>query len=544
MATRFSIEAIFKGIDKFSAPVARMTTKMDRFTRRVRKGMTGLGKMAKRVARNMRNMSLTMGSLAVLGGYALKGLLGPAARFEHAMAGVNAVTRAAYKEHMPMLAKKAKELGRSTVFTASEVAGAMENLARAGLEPGEIMSAIDPILNAAAAQGSDIEGTANVIVSTMKGFKLGFDETSRSADVMAYLSSKTKTTIASLGEGMSKVAPVAERLGLRFDDVAIAVASLQDVGIEASMSGTQLRTMLTKLTKLTPKAAQSFKRLGIEISKNGEMLQLPDLLRNVVKGFQGAGSMEKVGQIAEAVGLRGAIAANLLAASWEDAGGGFQELLKGVATEADGAAQKMAELRQSSLVGNLIRLKSAWEGFRIDIGTGQIPALNNLTETITNWLTNEDNIASASSALNSAVEGLQDFWRANGEGIKDVGRLSWETVKILAGITGAVANEVGELSGGWSPLRTMKEMYGETDSGADARARYFEQTGRLPEVFSMEAEANRQHFMKGEIVVQVAPGLQVNSTESLGEVEIVPGKRALMTSPVGVFGGGMMVTGE
>jgi len=27
-------------------------------------------------------------------------------------------------------------------------------------------------------------------------------------------------------------------------------------------------------------------------------------------------------------------------------------------------------------------------------------------------------------------------------------------------------------------------------------------------------------------------------------VEIVPGKRALMTSPVGVFGGGMMVTGE
>ena len=542
MATRFAIEAVFKGIDKFSAPVARMTTKMDRFSRGLRKGMTGIAKSTKRVARGMRNMSLTMGSLAFLGGYALKGLLGPAVKFEHAMAGVNAVMRGTYKTHMPMLAKKAKELGRSTVFTASEVAGAMENLARAGLDPGEIVSAIDPILNAAAAQGSDIEGTANVIVSTMKGFRKGFDETTRSADVMAYLSSKTKTTIASLGEGMSKVAPVAERLGLGFDDVAIAVASLQDVGIEASMSGTQLRTMLTKLTKLTPKATKKFKDLGIQISKNGEMLQLPELLKNIVKGFQGAGSMEKVGDIAEAVGLRGAIAANLLAASWEDAGGGFQELLQGVATEADGAAKKMADLRQNSLMGNIIRMKSAWEGFRIDIGTGQIPALNRLTETITGWLTNEDNIAAVANSLNSAVEGLEHFWAVNGTGIKDLGRMTWESVKVMAQLAGYVANEVGDMTTDWSPVAAGRALLGTTDIDPtmDARAQYYEKHSKFPEVFSLEAEANRQHVMKGEIVVQVAPGLEINSTESTGDLKIRPFKKPLSLSPVGTFGWNMV----
>ena len=133
MATRFTIDATFRALDKFSGPVARMTTRMDRFTRRVRKGMFGMGKMTKRVARNMRSMSLTLGSLAVLGGYALKGLIGPAARFEQAMAGVNAVMLGAYKQHMPALAEKAKYLGRTTIFTASQVGEAMEIMARAGL---------------------------------------------------------------------------------------------------------------------------------------------------------------------------------------------------------------------------------------------------------------------------------------------------------------------------------------------------------------------------------------------------------------------------
>ena len=134
-ATRYSIEAIFRGIDKFSAPVARMTTTMDRFTRRVRKGMMGIGKMTRRMVRGFRNAALTIGSLAVMGGFALKGLFGPAMRFQDAIKGLNAVTRGAFAEEGKLLRlrERALSLGDRTIFTTVQVANAMQELARGGL---------------------------------------------------------------------------------------------------------------------------------------------------------------------------------------------------------------------------------------------------------------------------------------------------------------------------------------------------------------------------------------------------------------------------
>lgn len=446
MGEKFSIAAIFKAIDKFSGPVARMTTRMDRFTRRVRKGMGGLGKMTKRVARGMRSLALTTGSLAVLGGYALKGLLGPAAAFEHAMGGVNAVTLGAYKEHMPAMAKEAKRLGAITTFTASRVAEAMEILARAGLEPAEILSAIEPILRSAEAGAAGIEETAQVIVASMKGMDKPFAETREAADIFAKVAASAKTTINELGEGLSKVAPVAQQFGLDFGDMVATVATLQDVGIEASMSGTQLKTMLTKLAMLTPMAARRFKQLGIEISDgNGNMKQMPELIAAIAEGLSRAGgNMEKVKAIAIAVGLRGSTAAQQLAASWEKGEKGIQGLLDKI-RGADGAAQLMSELRLDTLHGDLVKLKSAWEGFRIDIGTGQLPQLRTFVQSLTELLTNPANIEKFAGYMNSAVTAVRGFWNNNKELIKafatfmgNMAKMAFGVVKVVWTILGPV----------------------------------------------------------------------------------------------------------
>lgn len=51
MARRFSVEAVFKGVDQMSAPVARMQGRMGRFTRNLERGLRRLDRRAMNVAR-------------------------------------------------------------------------------------------------------------------------------------------------------------------------------------------------------------------------------------------------------------------------------------------------------------------------------------------------------------------------------------------------------------------------------------------------------------------------------------------------------------
>jgi TP901 family phage tail tape measure protein len=436
MATRFHIDAVFKALDKFSAPVARMTTRMDRFTRRIRKGMRGIGKMTKRMARGFRNSALTLGSLAVMGGFALKSMVGPAMRFQHAMHGVNAVTLGLYKEHMPALAKKAKHLGATTTFTATRVAAAMEILQRSSLDVAETLDTIEPVLRGAEAAGTSIETMADILVSTTKAMdQLEFADATDTVNAYAVAAANANTTIEKLGEGMVKAAPIANTLDIQFDHLLATVATLQDAGIEASMSGSQLRTMLTRLTALTPKAAKRFKALGIEVlDGNKNMLSMPQILANVAKGLAKVqGNAAKVADIQKAVGLRGAVAANLLVKSWEKGpSGGIQKIMGKIADRASDAAEQMSKMRlEGNLYGDLVRLKSAWEFFRIEVVSKSLPQLQEVVQSLTEWLLKPANIKAAAEKWDNAVTGLKAFWAQNGSTLISLAKTTFETAQLL-----------------------------------------------------------------------------------------------------------------
>jgi len=443
VSTRFSIEAIFRGIDKFSAPVARMTTAMDRFTRRVRKGMTGISRLTKRMARGFRNSALTLGSLAVMGGYALKGLFGPATRFQHAMDGVNAVTLGAYTEHMPALSRAALELGKKTTFTATQVANAMEILAKSGLSANETLGLIEPTLLGAEAAGSDISTMADILVSTVAQMKEldAMRDGERVINAYAVAASSANTTIEELGEGMKKTIPVGEGLNFAFEDMLATTTLLQHMGIEASMTGSQQRTFFTRLASMTPKAAKSFRGMGIEIlDANKDMKKIPELLAAIAAGFKKVkGNAPRLKKMAEAVGLRGGIAGNILVRNMDQ----LESLLLKISTLKEGAAGKMAGMRLDNLQGDLVRLKSAWEFFRISIATGSLPELRDLVQSLTSWLTDTGTIDAAAKQVKESVTSIMGFWNSNKSDIIDLAATSLKTVQVLAGIVAVLGKGLG-----------------------------------------------------------------------------------------------------
>lgn len=466
--TRFSVAATFKGIDKFSAPVARMTTRMDRFNRKVRKGMGGLGKMTKRVARGMRSLTLTMGSLAVMGGFALKGLLSPAVKFQHALAALDAVTQGALSSQgrMNEMREKALYLGDKTIYTTNQITEAMKNLARAGLNADDILGSIAPILYASGASEAPIEDVSRGIISSMKA--LGLDtnagNTTRFANLLAGVATKANTDILGLTEGMSKFGLVAKELGFGPDSAVAALAAVQDVVPDAASAGTQLKVFGARLVNIKGDAKALFKELDIKVidKKTGSLKKMPEVIREIAEGVGRASNKVKAMKtLSSAFGTRGMLAAMaLIRSSVGDDEKGFLKMLKKAREEWSGggnAAEDIYKRRQETAMGALKETGAAFEAFLAQVGFGSLGRIERLADALSAWFRKEENVTmvknwvdSVGSAFETHLMNIGEFWDANKRWIKGL----WDFIVVLGKafymlvkLFGVIVTGLGELFG-------------------------------------------------------------------------------------------------
>jgi TP901 family phage tail tape measure protein len=87
-----------------------------------------------------------------------------AADFEAGMSEVGAISGASAQD-LATLTAKAKEMGASTKYTATEAANAMEYMAMAGWKTSDMLDGIEGIMNLAAASGEGLATTSDNSVS-------------------------------------------------------------------------------------------------------------------------------------------------------------------------------------------------------------------------------------------------------------------------------------------------------------------------------------------------------------------------------------------
>lgn len=139
-------------------------------------------------------------------GASLYATVRPAVDFELAMAKVGAITNeSATSEGFKKLTALSRELGRSTQYTASEAAEAMQYLGMAGFNTQQILAATPAALNLAIAGNMDLGRTADIASNILTGFNLKAEETTHVADVLAQTSRSTNVNVEMLGETMKYV---------------------------------------------------------------------------------------------------------------------------------------------------------------------------------------------------------------------------------------------------------------------------------------------------------------------------------------------------
>ena len=187
------------------------------------------------------------------------------AGFDTAMANVAAISGAS-GDSLDALRDKAKEMGATTKFSASEAADAFGYMAMAGWKTEDMLAGIDGIMNLAAASGEDLATTSDIVTDALTAFGLSAEDAGHFADILAAASSNANTNVSMMGETFKYVAPLAGALGYSAEDVAVAVGLMANSGIKAGQAGTALRAALSNLFSPSDKVAQNMESLGISMT--------------------------------------------------------------------------------------------------------------------------------------------------------------------------------------------------------------------------------------------------------------------------------------
>lgn len=377
---QFAIKAVIDAVDRFSEPMRRMRQGVGGFARQAKRDFASVGSAIDGMAGAAAKVGLAAAPL----GLAAKSVIASGAEFEQAIADLGAVSLTS-RDQIRDLEAEAKRLGATTKFTATEAANAMEVMARAGFTNEQVLKGIGGVLAATAAEGGDIVAVTETVSSIIKGMGIDAAETTRVADVLALASSKTKSTITSLGESMKTLGPVARQVGVSMEEAVAMAALLQDVGLDASEAGTATATMFTKLSKPGAQVAATLKKMGVAFKDaKGNMLPPVQVLQQLQKAAkQAGGNMDQLALFADLVGLRGQKAALNLSKLFESGKG--EELVE-MLNNAAGSAEKMAGLRMDTLEGDLNILKAAVDSVKIALFDTQSGALRGLIQGFTEWV--------------------------------------------------------------------------------------------------------------------------------------------------------------
>ena len=255
-----SLGAATKNAGGLSGALAGVTNKMN-----------GIASKAGAVSNSMRGSTLAIGAL----GY---GAFKMATDFDTAMKQVQSVTRASGDE-LKELESIARGLGEEGLFTATEAAEGMGELARAGFDAGQITKALPQVLKLAAAGAIEVADAAKVAAVSMSTYGMAASEVGRINDVLAATDNASVTNLRELSEALVYSAPVAATSRIQFEELNGALGLMATAGFSGSLGGTALRGAIARLEGPTSRAQEVLDKLGVTVKDDtGRLKPLVDIV--------------------------------------------------------------------------------------------------------------------------------------------------------------------------------------------------------------------------------------------------------------------------
>lgn len=265
--------------------ITRLTADSSGLEKGLRDADQQVGNFASKASRSVGNFGKTLAGLGAATlplTAALGGGIKVASDFESAMTEISARTGIMGQE-LQNLSDFALQMGADTVFSGQQAADALLQILTSGSSAAEAMALLPLVLDAAAASGESLGGTADTITDIIAAFNLDpIDEAVQVVDALSQAAGASSATMGQLGEGFANVGGVASQFGLSVEDTAAALAIFSENGTKGAEAGTQLKSMLLNMSQQTDKNTAAWNELGTSMyDAAGAARPLEDVIREM-----------------------------------------------------------------------------------------------------------------------------------------------------------------------------------------------------------------------------------------------------------------------
>lgn len=359
---------------------ASFTEGLNAAQREMRKAGREFAKIGAQLSSVGKTLSLSVTApIAALGFSAIKA----ASDFEASMIKVGISTKATAQE-MAAMETQARQIGKATVFSATEAADAMDMLAKTGLDTKIILGgAAKAAVDLAAAAGSGLEPAAAAISDTLQQFKLQTSELPSIVNQITGAVNESKLSFEDYTYAIGQAGGVAAGLGVSFKDFNAVISGTSSLFASGQDAGTSFKTFLQRLVPQTEGAAAAMAQYGLKFfdaaGQMKSMGEIAEMLRTKLGGLSDEAKTQVLTKLFGTDAMRTAIGL------MDQGAAGLDKIAKAIAA-ADAAAQ--AAKRMEGLKGQMEQLRGAFEDLGIAIGksgvldavTGIVKGLGDLTE--------------------------------------------------------------------------------------------------------------------------------------------------------------------
>lgn len=385
-------------------------------------------------------IGLTMGLTAPIMALAA-GAITAATDFEKAMASVKAITRAT-SEEMAQFEKIIRDTAKSTPFSATEIARAVEELSKAGLSTAQILNgALVDSLYLAAGGEIDIASAANIASRALNTFKKDSLTVAQAADIIVGGANASTTSVDELSQSLEQAAAVANGFDVSFKDTVLTLAVFAQNGMAGSDAGTSLKTMLMRLNPVSDKAADAMKELGLITAEGtnifydatGGLKSLTEIAGIMQDKFSGMSLEERQRAMQTIFGTDAIRAANIM---YKEGIAGFENMAKAM----EGISAKQVALEKWDNVNDKFKIfLNKLKDLAIEISERFIPIIKDvidwageLVDKFAALPPNLQNVALGFGAIAAAAGPLLLLLSVIGNTIGSIGNIG----KLFATITG------------------------------------------------------------------------------------------------------------
>jgi len=340
----YTVKTTFTAVDMLSAKMYAMSKKVAAFSSKAQAHFARLDMAARKLTRGVSNLMKRFGALGlIVGGSLVVGAIGSVidkfASFEQANASLSSVMATATRAELQDLQKDAKRLGATTAKSATEVVGLQEAFARLGFQAPAIIDMTESTIAGSIAMKGELSDTAELVGAMVRSFdNLESVNAPSIIDQMTRATQQSALNFEKLQTSLPIVAGAANAAGIPFNKLLALLGKLSDAGIDASSSSTALR--------------------NIFIDSAAQGLSYEQILQKI------ANNQDKLTAANDEFGKRTAVSSVILAKNLTQTDQLSDSLLVGA------GAQEAAAKQLDTLKGRLTILNSAWEGFILNIESG------------------------------------------------------------------------------------------------------------------------------------------------------------------------------